>query len=94
MIEFITLFLGGLMTGPRPVEIMAGDAVAIVEVWLDGELEQRLNAPPWKLEVDFGPELLPHVLEAVALDSKAEELARARQWINMSPKPAQSSVMI
>ena len=94
MIEFITLFLGGLMTGPRPVEIMAEDAVAIVEVWLDGELEQRLNAPPWKLEVDFGPELLPHVLEAVALNSKAEELARARQWINMSPKPAQSSVMI
>jgi len=94
MIEFITLFLGGLVAGPQAVEIMAGDTVAIVEVWLDGELAERLNAPPWKLEIDFGPELAPHLLEAVALDSKKEELARARQWINMSPEQAQSSVMI
>lgn len=94
MIEFITLFLGGLVTGPRPVEIMAGNTVAIVEVWLDGELEERLSAPPWKLEVDFGPELSPHALEAVALDSRQRELARARQWINMSPQVAQSSLLI
>ena len=94
MIEFITLFLGGLGAGPRPVEIMAGDDVAIVEVWLDGELEKRLNAPPWKLEVDFGTELAPHVLDAVALDSANKELGRTRQWINMSPKPAQTSLII
>lgn len=94
MIEFITLFLGGLVAGPQTVEIMAGDAVAVVEVWLDGELEERLARPPWKLEVDFGHGLSPHVLEAVALDSSDKELARTLQWINMSPEQAQSSLMI
>ena len=94
MIEFITLFLGGLVTGPQQIEIMAGDAVAIVEVWLDGELEQRLNTSPWKLEVDFGSELSPHALEAVALDGNEQELARTRQWINMSSEPAQSVLVV
>jgi len=94
MIEFVTLFLGALLTGPRSVEIMTGDAVAVVEVWLDGELEERLDAPPWRLEVDFGPELSPHVLDAVALDASGQELDRTRQWINMRHEPAQSSVMI
>jgi hypothetical protein len=94
MIEFITLFLGGLVTESQPVEIMAGDTVAVVEVRLDGELEQRLSAPPWRLRVDFGPELSPHVLEAIALDSEAKELARTRQWVNMSPQPAQSSLVV
>lgn len=94
MIEFMTLFLGGLVAGPQPIEIMTGNTVTAVEVWLDGELEERLDARPWKLEVDFGPELAPHLLEAVALDSKQRELARARQWINMSPTQAQSSITV
>lgn len=94
MIEFITLFLGGLVVGPQQVEMMAGDNVAIVEVRLDGALERRLASPPWKLEVDFGPDLVPHLLEAVALDDSELEVARTRQWVNMSPQPAQISLLI
>lgn len=94
VIEFITLFLGGLVVGPRVVEIMADDTVAVVEVWRNGELQERLASPPWKLEVDFGAKLAPHVLEAVALGEKGEELGRARQWINLSPRQAESSLVI
>jgi hypothetical protein len=94
MIEFITLFLGGLITGQQTIELMVGDKVAIVEVRVDGELEKSLSAPPWTLEVDFGLDLTPHLLEAVALDYERQELARARQWINMAPQTAQSSLMV
>jgi hypothetical protein len=94
MIEFVTLFLGGLLTGPRPVEIMAEDSVTAIEVRLDGEVVQRLNRPPWTLEVDLGPDLSPHILDAVGFDTDDREIARVRQWINMSPQGAQSSLMI
>ena len=94
MIEFITLFLGGLVTGPRAVELMAAEKVAVVEVHLDGELTERLESPPWRLEVDFGNELVPHVLEVVALDASEAELGRASQWINFAAASAQTSVMI
>lgn len=94
MIEFITLFLGGLFIGVRPVEIMVGEAVTTVEVRLDGDLQQRLESPPWVLSVDFGAELAPHFLEAIAIDKEKNEIGRARQWINMSPEPAQSSLII
>jgi hypothetical protein len=94
MIEFITLFLGGLITGHQTVELMVDDAVAIVEVRFDGELEGRLSSPPWRLKIDFGVELAPHVLEATALDAQEQELARTRQWINMAPQTAQSALLV
>ena len=46
MIELITLFLG-LLTGPHPVELAVGDAVATVELSLDGRQVARLEGPPW-----------------------------------------------
>ena len=80
--------------GLQPVEIMAGDTVAAVEVLLDGELNARLIGPPWSLVVDLGPELAPHTLEAVAFDAAGKEMGRALQWINMSPEPARTSILI
>ena len=94
MIEFITLFLGGLLTGPQAVEIMAADNVTLVEVRLDGEVLSRLTSPPWKLNVDLGPDLSPHLLDAIGFDDDDREIARVRQWVNMAPQAAQSSLMI
>ena len=94
MIEFITLFLGGLITGPQMVEIMTDDTVAVVEVRLDGESLERLTSRPWELSIDFGRDLVPHLLEAVALDDTEQEVARARQWVNMSPQVAQTSLTV
>ncbi len=83
MIEFITLFLG-LLTGPHPVELAAGDAVAAVELSLDGRQIARLEGSPWSTNVDLGPELVPHRLEAQAFSAAGRPLERARLLINYS----------
>jgi hypothetical protein len=86
MVTFATLILW-LITGPLPVEVaVAGDA-AEVEVLLDGEPVGVDRAPPWTVDVDFGPVLRPHVLVAVARDADGRELGRARQLVNL-PRPA------
>ncbi|MCP4658801.1 MAG: hypothetical protein GY856_25600, partial [bacterium] len=45
-----------------------------------------LTREPWSLEVDFGTELAPHRLVAVARDGAGQELGRADQWLNL-PRP-------
>ncbi len=83
MIELLTLFLG-LLIGPQPVELAAGDEVAAVELWLDGRQVARLEGPPWSGVVDLGPELVPHRLEVRAFDAAGRSLERARRLINTS----------
>ena len=82
MIEILTFFLG-MVSGPQTVELSVADEVAWVEVWLDGEVVARLQEPPWTLDVDLGPALLPHELLAVAHDDGGQEMARSRRWINV-----------
>ncbi len=83
MIEFVSLFLG-LLVGPRPVELAVDDSVAAVELSLDGRQVARLDGPPWSTTVDLGPELLPHRLEAQALDAGGRRLERVSKLINTS----------
>ncbi len=83
MIELVSLFLG-LLTGPQPVEVAAGDAVAAVELWLDGRQVARLEGPPRSTAIDLGPELSPHRLEARAFDAGGRPLERAQRLINIS----------
>ena len=85
MIEFLTLFLT-LVTGPRPVTVEVDGAVSAVEFHLDGELVERRTEPPWSTEVDFGSQLQPRELEAVALGADGGEVDRVSQWINL-PRP-------
>jgi len=94
MIEFITLFLGGLVVGIQPVEVMVEPSVAAVELYLNGETVARLEQPSWRAEVNFGGELAPQLLEAVALGASGREIDRTRQWINMSPHEAGTAVML
>ncbi len=82
MIEFLTLFLG-LFSGPQTVELRVAEPVAAVELRLDGRAAGILTRAPWKLEVDFGPELAPQQLEAVARDAAGNELGRLRRWVNV-----------
>ena len=93
MIAFASLLLG-LIVGPEPVELLAGDAVAAVEVRLDGAPVGELRGEPWSLLCDFGLELRPHELVAVAYDREGEEIGRARQWVNLPRRPAEASVML
>lgn len=92
-IAFVTLFLG-LTLGAYPVELAVEGPVASVELLLDGAAAGRIPAPaamekdaPWKGQIDFGSDLLPHELVARGLDELGQEVARTRQWVNL-PRPA------
>ncbi len=82
MIEFISLFLG-LVMGVHTVEVSAGAEVATVELLLDGRSIGRLEGEPWSGRFDFGRELSPAALVAVARDGEGEEIGRASQWLNV-----------
>ena len=89
MIEFVTLFLA-LTLGEKPVELVAGDRVAAIELRLDGEVIARKEAPPWRLTLDFGEALLPHELTAVGFDASGRPIAEVRQWLNFSRGQAEA----
>ncbi len=93
MIAFATLFLG-LAVGMQPVEVVVGDEVATVEILLGGRSLGVLEGPPWKRNLDFGGELTPQILEAVAYDSERREIGRIRQLINLPHPRAELSVVV
>jgi hypothetical protein len=93
VIAFVTLLLG-LVTGSQAIELLVGPEVATVEVRVDGETVARLAGEPWVFEHDFGSELLPHRLEAVAFDAAGAELERALQWVNLPRPSAEVSLVL
>lgn len=92
MIEFATLFLG-LTLGVNTVELVVADAVASIELRLDGETLGRLDGEPWQLDCDLGS-LEPHRLEAVAYDDRDREIGRVLQWINLPRGAAEANVLV
>lgn len=92
-VAFATLFLG-LVAGVQPVELVVGEGVARVELLLDGEVVGERAEAPWEMPCDFGDELAPHELVAVARDADGEELGRARQWINLPRSEAEATVVL
>ena len=93
MIEFATLFLG-LVFGSQQVDFLVHERVDSIEVHLDHQVVGLLGEPPWQLTVDFGDELAPHVLLAVALDEKGAELDRIEQWVNVFTEQTEVSVLV
>lgn len=93
IVAFVSIFLG-LTIGVHPVEVLVSGDVDHVELWLDYELVGRVSAPGWKLPTDFGAELEPHLLEAVAFDAGGEELGRVEQWVNLPTPAADAHVVI
>ena len=93
MIELTTLFLG-FVVGLRPVELSVDDRVAAVEIRLDGREVARLEAPPWSANVDFGPTLEPHRLEAVALDGAGRPLGTVRRLVNFARADYEAAIFL
>lgn len=93
VIEFATLLLG-LLSGPHPVTLQVDSSVAAVEIRVDGALVAERTGPPWTLDVDFGPDLAPALLEAVALDASGAEMRRARQAINLPRAEAEATLAL
>ncbi len=88
MIEFVSLLLG-LVVGTHPVELSAVGSIAAVEMRLDGRTVVERPVSPGssvRLEIDFGRELRPHELVAIARDAAGRELDRSRRWINLDER--------
>ncbi len=92
-LSFASLFLG-LTLGAHPVEVAVGGEVAEVEFLLDGERFGLVMEPPWRAVCDFGSELLPHELMAIARDGLGGEVGRIRQWINLPREPTELSLSL
>jgi len=93
MIEFVTLILG-LVTGSQSVEVSVGPEVSSVRFVLDGQTIGELSGDPWRFDCDFGEELAPHELVAIARDQEGHELARARQRINLPRERAEARIAL
>jgi hypothetical protein len=92
MVTFVSLFLS-LISGIHPVKVAVDGPVARVDVVLDGERVGRLTGPPWTVRCDFGPEVQPHELVAVAFDSSGDEMDRASQFVNLPRARAETRVV-
>ncbi len=93
MIEFLTIFFG-LISGPQMVEMAVLGEVATIELRLDGAMVRKIEAPPWKAEIDLGEALRPRRLEAIARGAGGEEMARVEQVLNVPTSEAQMRIML
>jgi hypothetical protein len=91
VISFASLFVG-LVLGIVDVQLLAGEGVDRVGLFLDGRPVAELREP-FETSLDLGCEPAPHELVAVAYDAHGTELDRARQWINR-PRPAAEASLV
>src|SRR5262249_55614633 len=88
---FISLFLG-LVAGRQGIELQADPEIKSIRVTLGGQEVALLTQPPWRKEIDLGPEMTPRELVAIGYDAKGEEVGRAAQLLN--PPRATAAVQI
>lgn len=93
MVVWVTVFLA-LTVGPQAVEVTVDGPVAEVEFLLDGEPMARAEHAPWRVWFDFGSNLKPRELEAVARDSGGRVIGRARQLVNFPRQRAETSIVL
>lgn len=77
----------GLVSGDYPVSIYVHPLVQRVELLRNGEKVATLQSAPWQAIVNFGTELVPQELTAVAYDAGGNVIARDTQLVNL-PRPA------
>jgi hypothetical protein len=93
MISFVSLFLG-LVAGAQAIAVQVAEPVARVGIYVDGQLAGQLDNAPWRLPYDFGPELAPHKLEALAYDDAGSQIGKAQQWVNLPRQPVEATVVL
>jgi hypothetical protein len=94
-VVFSSLLIG-LLTGVQPVTVEVSRALhpASVEFTLDGKTVARDSEPPWSANVDFGTELRPHVMAAIARDASGREVGRAVRAVNVPQAPARLEILV
>ena len=92
-IIFVSLFLG-IVSGQQPVVLQVSGPVDHVRVMLGSQEVAAMTRAPWSAVVDFGPELAPRELAAIAYDADDREIARAAQVINLPRPMAEFEIML
>jgi hypothetical protein len=92
-VAFISLFLG-LAAGMQSVDLQTDAAVKSLRILLDGREVAALTQPPWHAVIDFGRQLDPRPLEAIAFDEKGNEIGRATQVLNLPRSPAELEIVL
>lgn len=92
MVEFLTLFVG-LVLGIQQIELSVSGPVARVEIRVDDRLLAVADGSPWSVTCDFGRELHPARLEAIAFDGAGRELGRSVRWINLPGLRADAEIV-
>jgi hypothetical protein len=82
---FVSLFLG-IVSGQQGIELQADPEIRSILITLGGKELARLTKPPWKAEIDLGPELVPREMVAIGYDAAGNEVGRASQVLNI-PRP-------
>lgn len=92
MVTFLTLLMG-LVVGVQSIEVAVAEPAARVELRLNGRPVAEASAPPWVLRCDFGRDLHPALLEAVAFDASGRELGRDAQHVNLPESRAEAVIV-
>jgi hypothetical protein len=92
MVEFLTLFLG-LVVGQQNVELTVAEQVARVELRLNGDVLASRDGEPWRMRCDFGRELHPGRLKAIAYDEQGRVIGIDEQWINLPKDRAEAAIV-
>src|SRR5688500_15434870 len=82
----------GLVSGNYPVTIYVDPKVASVDLVRDGQKITTVKGPPWETIVDFGNELVPQELTAIAYDAAGNVVGRDTQLINLPRPTAEAAI--
>jgi hypothetical protein len=92
-VAILTLFLG-LVAGEQLVQLQVGPGVKLVRVVAGEETLATIAGPPWRSIVNFGKELTPRTLTAIAYGDGGAEVGRASQILNVPRPPAEVEILL
>ena len=74
--------------GPTDISLLAtGSGTDVVELRLNGEKVDDDASPPYRMNIDLGPQPQSHELEAIAFDAAGRVVARASHRLQPSERP-------
>jgi len=82
----------GLVSGEHPVTVQVESSVRAVDIVVDGKTLTTLRGAPWRTVLNFGTELAPHELTAIAYDANGAEVSRDVQLVNLARPPAEAII--
>jgi len=92
-VVFVTRFLG-IATGTQPVKLEGDSTIRSIELLQDDVKIATITRPPWSAVVDFGSEIKPQELTAVAFDEQRHEVGRDTQTVNLPRPIAEISLLL